>query len=442
MRLKSSLQDEILHLDITNHIAECYLPVHESITNGDHTFYNLRGGRGSGKSSYISLELVLRIMQDPTGRSNGIVIRKWAVTLRGSVYSQIQWAINTLGVSDYWRSSLTPMQFTYLPTGAVIRLSGLDDPVKLKSLKPARGFFKYLWVEEFCELVGLPEVRSLQQSILRGGDSFVVFRSWNPPISRRSWANELCERPDERTMNLLTTYLQMPPSWLGSTFIDEAEQLKTINPKIYEHEYLGIPVGQGAEVFENLEIRTITDEEVDRCDRIHSGLDWGFSTDPACFLRVNYDQKTETITVLDEIYKTHMSNSQLAEEIKSRGWDKTGTRYIDPMLDGVIEDKALVIADAAEPKSIADLRAQDIKIIPCRKFAGCIAYRLRWLQARRIVVDPKRTPNCCRELRDYCYDVDKRTGEVLSTVPDRNNHSVDALAYALDRQIYSKKYPA
>lgn len=443
MRLTDTLHEEIQNLDIKKYVADCYLPVHESIVHGDHTFYSLAGGRGSGKSSFCALEMILGIMQDKTGLANGIVIRKWAVTLRGSVFSQLKWAVDILGVSDYWRSSLTPMQFTYLPTGAVIRLSGLDDPVKLKSLKPMRGFFKYLWIEEFSEIAGEVELRNLQQSVLRGGDSFVVLRSWNPPISRANWSNQLFNRPDERSMSLLTTYLQMPPEWLGSTFVQEAEQLKSINPKAYEHEFLGLPVGQGAEVFsENLEIRTISDEEADQCDKIHSGLDWGFSQDPACFLRVNYEPKTETIMILDEIYKTHMSNAQLAEEIKSRGWDKTGGGYIDLLLDGVVEEKALIIADSAEPKSINDMRSMDLKVIPCRKFAGCIEYRLRWLQHRKIIVDPARTPNAARELQNYCYDVDKRTGEILSSVPDRDNHAIDSLSYSLDRQIYSKKYPA
>ena len=57
-------------------------------------------------------------------------------------------------------------------------------------------------------------------------------------------------------------------------------------------------------------------------------------------------------------------------------------------------------------------------------------------------MDPRRTPNTARELQNYQYDIDKRTGEVLSSVPDRDNHSLDALAYSLDRVIYSKKFSA
>lgn len=437
------LREEIQSIDIRDHIAEVYYPIHDDICQGSHEFYNLRGGRGSGKSSFCALELILQIMLDETGLSNALVVRKWAVTLRGSVFSQLQWAVSELGVSDYWRSTLNPLQLVYLPTGQVIRLTGLDDPQKLKSVKPVKGYFKYLWCEEFNELSGQPEVRNLQQSVLRGGDSFCVMRSFNPPISKSNWANEFCDRPDERALNILTNYLQIPVSWLGQTFYDEADRLKEINPRAYDHEFLGLAVGSGSEVFENLEVREITDQEYSQLSKVYSGLDWGFSTDPACFLRVSYDPRSESIWIMDEIYGTHMSNRQLADKIKEKGWDSLGEKVsYSPFMDGVYEEKALIIADSASPKDIADMRDHGLKIIPCTKFQGCVEYRIRWLQHRKIIVDPKRTPNTARELRNYQYDIDKRTGEILSSVPDRNNHSLDSLAYSLDRVIYSKKHSA
>ena len=441
-RHSERLQEELDSIDIRTLTAEPYWAVHEDICEGGHEFYNLRGGRGSGKSSFCALELILQLMRDPTGLSNALVVRKWAVTLRGSVYAQLQWAISALGVEDHWRSTLNPLQFIYIPTGQVIRLTGLDDPQKLKSIRPVRGYFRYLWCEEFNEINGELELRNLQQSVLRGGDHFCVLRSFNPPISRINWANEFCDRPDERSLNLLTNYLQIPVEWLGQIFIDEAEKLREINPRAYDHEYMGLAVGSGAEVFETLEVREIPDDEYSQLSKIYSGLDWGFSTDPACFLRVSYDPKTETVWIMDEIYKTHMSNRQLAEKIIENGWGHLGLKYNQFYGLTPYNEPALIIADSASPKDIADLRDYDLKVIGCTKYAGCVEYRIRWLQHRRIVVDPKRTPNTARELQNYQYDIDKRTGEVLSSVPDKNNHSLDALAYALDRVIYNRKYSA
>ena len=443
-RHSERLQEELDSIDIRTLTAEPYWAIHEDICDQGHEFYNLRGGRGSGKSSFCALEIPLQIMRDPTGLSNALVVRKWAVTLRGSVYAQIQWALNALGVEDQWRSTLNPLQFVYLPTGQVIRLTGLDDPQKLKSIKPAKGYFRFLWCEEFNEINGELELRNLQQSVLRGGDSFTVLRSFNPPISRVNWANEYCDRPDDRSLNLLTNYTQIPLEWLGQTFIDEAEKLREINPRAYDHEYMGLAVGQGAEVFETLEVREIPDEEYRQLSKIYSGMDWGFSTDPACFLRVSYEPKTETIWIMDEIYGTHMSNRQLADKIKEKGWHDLGDKVSYSPFYGAetFHEKALIIADSASPKDIADMRDHGLKIIGCQKFAGCVEYRIKWLQHRKIIVDPRRTPNTARELQNYQYDIDKRTGEVLSSVPDKDNHALDALAYSLDRVIYSRKHSA
>lgn len=431
------LREAVEHLDITDHIADCFIPVHEDVDRGDHTFFNLPGGRGSGKSSYISQEIVNQIMKDGSGQSNAIVIRKYANTLRGSVFNQIQWAIDTLGVSEYWKSTVIPLEFRYV-TGQVIRLSGLDDPVKLKSLRPTKGYFSILWIEEFSEIVGEPELRNLQQSVLRGGDRFTVFRSFNPPISSSNWANQYIERKDERSLTVRTDYRMIPAEWLGDLFLDEAERLKAINLRAYEHEFLGLPVGNGSEVFPNLTIRTVTDEEIQNQEYIYEGLDFGFSSDPFAFVRVAYDRKTDTIMFLDEIYKRGCGNKEIADLIIERGYHKTGKLKGMSMFHEVYEERQLIICDCAEPKSIVDLHDCGLRAVGCHKEPGCVQYRTRWLQHRKIVIDPERTPESAREFQNYCYVVDRKTGEITSELPDRDCHTIDSCAYALDHLIYRR----
>lgn len=431
------LRETVENLDISPHIADCYGEIHKDICEGGHEFYNLPGGRGSGKSSFIALELVNQIMKDESHMSNALVIRKWAVTLRGSVFAQIQWAIDVLGVSEHWRSTVQPMQFIY-ETGQTIRLSGLDDPTKLKSLKPIRGYFRFLWIEEFSELTGEPELRSLQQSVLRGGDRFVSFRSFNPPISTANWTNQFVERPDSKSLTFRTDYRMIPVKWLGQPFIDEAERLREINERAYQHEYLGLPVGSGSEVFPNLEIREISDEEIQEQQYVYCGVDFGFASDPACCVRVAYDRRTETIMFMDEIYRTHLSNEELANLIIENGlnkWDNAPS-WFSALYNTYYREEMTVICDSAEPKSIADLRNYGIKCRKCHKEQGCVQYRVKWLQHRRIVIDPERTPESAREFRNYSYKIDKGTGAVTSDLPDKDNHSIDAVAYALNDEIY------
>lgn len=436
-------QEEIDQISVLDHIADVYHPLHEDIRSGLHEFYNLPGGRGSGKSSFVSLELVDGIMKDPTGTANALVVRKYAVTLRGSVFSQIQWAINTLGVSARWRATVSPLQFTF-ETGQVIRLTGLDDPQKLKSMKPNRGYFRYLWMEEFSEINGEPEMRNLQQSVLRGGSSFTVFRSFNPPMSKSNWANSFVSIPDERAITMLTDYRSIPVEWLGEQFFAEAEHLKQINEIAYRNEYLGEAVGSGGAVFPNVEVRKITDEEVNMQQYLYVGLDWGFATDPACVLKVSFDRKKDEILLLEEIYQRGLSNRQLAEQIQKRKININGQApatvyaYGEYFSGNNVID---IIADCAEPKSIADMREMDLKIRPCHKEPGCVEYRVKWLQHRKIIIDPERTPNAHREFTNYEYDQD-RSGNFLPSLPDKDNHSIDALAYALDKQIYNRKNSA
>lgn len=426
-------------LDVTDYIAPIYLPLHADIEAQTHTVYNLPGGRGSCKSSFVSLEIVNGIMKDPTGNSSAIVFRLVAGTMRESVFNQIAWAIDTLGVNHLWKSRFSPMSYTYV-TGAQIIFRGLDDASKLKSIKPAKGVFRYVWFEEFSELPGPNFLRNVMQSVQRGGDSFTVFRSFNPPISKNAWANTFIQEPDERAITLLTNYTQIPPAWLGDSFIYEAERLREINPTAYLHEYMGEPTGTGGEVFPDMEIREITDAEISNMGYIYQGLDFGFAADPAAFVRVAYERKTDTIYFLDEIYKRGMSNRQLAEAIKEKGYDRTGApgRYLALFDEYSGPERAVVTCDCAEPKSISDLQDNGIKALACHKEPGCVEYRVKWLQHRRIVIDPARTPNAHREFVAYSYDTDK-DGNILARLPDKDNHTIDAAAYALDKLIYYKR---
>lgn len=431
-------------LDVTQHIAPVYLPLHEDIQTQQHQYYNLPGGRGSGKSSFCALEIVNGLMQDQTGESSAIVFRRTANTMRESVFSQIAWAIDLLDVGDLWRGSVSPMCWTYKPTGAQIIFRGLDDASKLKSIKPRRGYFRFIWLEEFSELPGENFTRSVMQSVQRGGSAFTVFRSFNPPINASNWANVFIQRPDPRAITLHTSYLDVPAQWLGDDFILEAERLQEINEQAYKHEYLGEATGSGGEVFPNITVRTITDDEINELQYIYAGVDFGFSVDPAVFIRVAYDSKHDTVYLLDEIYKKGMSNKQLAEAIKAKGYDDTGqyqTSYFIGAYPEVFKERQTIVCDSAEPKSINDLRGEGLKVIACRKFPGSVLYGIKWLQNRRIVIDPARTPNAHREFISYEYMTTK-DGEFLADVPDKDNHAIDATRYALDRLINNRRISA
>ena len=377
-----------------------------------HTHYDLSGGRGSLKSSCVSLLVPLIIMTHPD--THALVLRKVANTIRDSVYAQYMWAIGELGAAAYWDAKLQPMELVYRPTGQKIMFRGADDPMKIKSIKVPFGYIAVTHFEEKDQFAGRAEIRTILQSTMRGGSEFWNFESYNPPISRDNWANRdsLEERADRLCHK--STYLEAPPEWLGEQFLREAEYLKETDERAYQHEYLGIPVGTGGNVFENLELRDITDEEVRSFDRIYQGVDWGYMPDPFAFIRAHYDKARETIYLIDEIYQNKISNEQSARMIKEKG-------YTD----------AYIICDSAEPKSVADYRAMGLPAKSAVKGPDSVAYGMKWLQRRKIVIDRKRTPHAYDEFVNYEYERDK-DGEFISGYPDEKNHLIDSLRYSLE----------
>ena len=424
-------------------IAPCFLPVHKDLHAGNHTFYYLPGGRGSTKSSFCALEVVNGIMEDPN--ANGIIFRKYAATLRESCYSQIAWAIEMLGAGNLWKGNISPMVYTYIPTGQQIQFRGVDDSAKIKSIKPRRGYFKYCWYEEFSEFDGSNQIRSVLQSVMRGGSDFCILASFNPPITKSAWSNKYIQIPNERALVFHSDYTMIPPAWLGEGFLAEAARLETVNPEAYKHEYLGLPTSAAGLVFPNVQTRTITNEEIQEMQYFYCGLDWGFSEDPLAVIYCSYDSKRQILYLLDEIVKRGCSNQRAVELIKEKKFDvmpESVPHYWSPF-DGYAEtpERQLIICDSAEPKSIEDIKTMGIRACPCKKYPGSVNYGIRWLQSKIIVIDPARTPEAYREFTEYEY-LRTRDGELLSECPDKNNHCIDALRYSVDLLINNSMYSA
>ena len=404
---------------LTDCIGPAFYTVHNDIKNHRHTYYDLTGGRGSLKSSFISIEIVQGLMKKENANKHAVVYRRVGDTLETSVFSQIEWAIDKLGVSHLWKLTKSPMRAIYLPTDQRIIFKGLDYAQKSKSIKVPFGYIGYLWFEEFDEFAGEEEIRKVQQSVIRGGDEFIVFKSMNPPKSRQNWANDYIEKEKIRSDTLVsqTTYLTSPKEWLGQQFIDDAEWLKEVNPKAYEHEYMGIPVGTGTEVFDNLEIREITDEEIARWDNLYRGVDWGWYPDPFHYGCMYYDSRRLTLYIFEEFRTNKMKNADTAQVLK----DEFNLGRYD-----------VVTCDSAEEKSIADYRSYGINARGAEKGPGSIRYGMKWLQSLvKIVIDPKRCPETAEEFKKYEYELDKE-GNPTSNYPDKNNHSIDMTRYAME----------
>ena len=288
-----------MRVRIRDVVAPVFWPVHRAIARGTVQELVAKGGRGSGKSSYISIELVLQLLRHPA--CHAVVLRKIGGTLRTSVYAQIQWAIGALGLAKQFRCTVSPMECTYLPTGQKILFFGTDDPGKLKSIKVPFGAIGLAWFEELDQFDGPEEVRSVEQSVFRGGSFTLAFKSFNPPASGRSWANRyaLEQRPGKLVHH--STYRDLPPAWLGERFLADAAHLEQTNPTAFRHEYLGEAVGSGTAVFGNIQLQTLTTEQCQSFDRVYHGVDWGWYPDPWAYNAVHYDAARRTLVIFDEL---------------------------------------------------------------------------------------------------------------------------------------------
>lgn len=374
--------------------------------------YVFEGGRGGLKSSFVAFKIVELIKNNP--QMHACITRQVAGTLKDSVYANMKWAINELGLMEEFECKVSPLEIKYIKTGQTIYFRGLDDETKLKSIKPEFGYIGILWKEEKDQMKGDAQERSVNQSVLRGGDESYDFSSYNPPKSKSNWVNRIKLIPNPKRVIHHSSYLEAPAEWLGQKFIDDAAHLKEINPEAYEHEYLGVPNGDGGNVFEYLEIRDITDEEISRMDRIFAGVDYGWYPDAFCYLRTYYDSAREKIYLIDELYVNKWSNSKTADWIKKKGYDDY-----------------TMICDSAEPKSVNDFRDAGLPARGAIKGPGSIEYGFKFLQTKTLVIDPKRTPNAYKEITEYEYDRDKE-GNVISGYPDGNDHAISALRYAYE----------
>lgn len=393
----------------------------KKIGKGYKTFWNfkgryrvVKGSRGSKKSTTEAQWIIYNMMKYPL--ANTLVVRRVFNTHKDSTWTQLKWAANNLGVSKSWNFSKSPLEATYIPTGQKILFRGLDDPMSITSITVEKGYLCWCWFEEAFQVMNEDDFNKVDMSIrgeLPKGYFKQITLTFNPWSEKHWLKKRFFDNPDDNTLALTTNY--MCNEWLGEDDIKLFESIKKNNPRRYKIEGLGEwGIAEGL-VYENFEELEFNIEEISKRPGVtaYFGLDFGYTNDPTAFIALLVDKSSNAIYVFDEIYKKALTNKDIYNEIKYKGYEKEK-----------------IIADSAEPKSIEELKRLGLRRCrAARKGPDSILFGIQKLQDYKIYVHP-RCENTLVELNNYVFDT--KDGKILNKPIDDYNHLMDAMRYATE----------
>lgn len=415
------------------------ISINEAVGRGYKEFWSfkgryrvLKGSRASKKSKTTALNFIFRMMKYKG--ANLLVVRKTYRTLKDSCFAELKWAIDRLGVNEFWSLQASPLEMTYLPTGCKIYFRGLDDPLKITSITVAKGYLCWLWIEEAYEIGNEADFDILQESI-RGfvGEGLfkqitLTFNPWN----ERHWIKKRffdrggsdkgnIQADEGKIIDVLENeVLAITTNYKINEWLDEAdcrmfEDMKKNNPKRYKVAGLGQwGISEGL-IFENWVEERFEFKDILKRDNTKAvfGLDFGYTNDPSAFFCGVVDSKENKIYVFDEIYKKALTNKMIYDEIFKMGFSKEKIR-----------------ADCAEPKSIAELRELGLNgIRASKKGKDSINNGIQKIQGYELIIHPK-CVNFINEISGYCWDKDS-FGNSINYPCDSDNHLMDAMRYAM-----------
>ena len=380
-----------------------------------------KGSRGSKKSKTTALNMIHRLYEYP--ESNGLCVRRYSNTLRDSVFSDLKWAINKLGLNAFFDCTVSPMQITRKSTGQKILFRGLDDGMKITSISVDKGYLCWVWIEEAFELNNEDDFNKLDMSI-RGEVPEGYFKqitlTFNP-WSENIWLKRrFFDVEDEDVFTKTTT-------WECNEWLDEADRniflkMQKNNPRRYWIEGLGNwGIAEGL-IYENFKVADFDVDTIRAIPGIKSAfnLDFGF-TDPNAFVCEMVDNENQKIYIFDEWYQQGVTNRIIAQKIKDMGYGGQ-----------------IIVCDSAEPKSIAELRDEGIKAEPSRKGKDSVNHGIQLIQNYEIIIHP-RCVNFYKEISNYCWAKDKN-GKPTDKPDHEFSHGMDSMRYGVTKILLPETF--
>ena len=392
----------MLNIEITRALFnDIYIPYLFDYSRRFEVYY---GGAGSGKSIFVSQKLFIKALND---KRKVLVIRKVGRTLKDSVFQLFLDLLDKFQIREQCKINLTTFTIE-LPNGSILLFKGLDDSEKIKSITNITD----IWIEEATEL-NEEEYLQLDLRLRASVPNLQLIVSFNPVSKvnfcyKRWFAPEAVVGAD--TFILQTTYKDN--RFLPAEYIASLESLIQSNPTYYKIYVLGEFCSLDKLVFNDWQVGEFNHADIN--GKLLVGLDFGFVNDTSALVGALLCEDEKTIYIFKEWGETNRTNEELANVIKALGFSKS-----------------LIIADAAEPKSIEEIRRFGIqKIKACAKGADSVVHGIQRLQQYHIVIHPS-CAQTITEFQNYSWQKDKKTGEYINKPIDDFNHFIDALRYSL-----------
>nr|DAP32462.1 MAG TPA: terminase large subunit [Caudoviricetes sp.] len=394
----------------------------------------MKGSAGSGKSMDTAQHYLLRLMEDK-GR-NLVCIRKSDITNRDSTYAELTGAAYRMfgdRADRYWNIKQSPLQLTCRHNGNQIIFRGVNDEKqreKLKSITFQKGKLTDVWIEEATEITqaDFEIIDDRLRGELPPGQFYQIRMTFNP-VNRNHWIKKVFfDVPDQNVLTHHSTYLD-------NRFIDAAyharmARRKEVDPEGYRIYGLGEWGEVGGLILHNWKVENIS-QNIDYYDDIAIGQDFGFNHANAILL---LGVKDGNIYILQEIYV----------------FEKETAEIIPLAIKAGIPAKRTMWCDSAEPDRIkawrtAGFRARAVskEHTTEKKYQSA---QIDWLKGivgkdkvikRVIYVHPSCT-NTIKELQQWKWKKDEKTGEYLDEPVSFQDDAMAALRYGVEGWRKSK----
>ena len=366
------------------------------------------GGASSGKSHGVVQKVIIKSIQQWRYPRKVLFLRKVSATIKDSIFEDVRLCLEQFQLLDKCKVNKTDYRIE-LPNGAVFLFKGMDNSEKIKSIKglsdivmeEASEFF----LDDYTQLtLRLREKKHLDKQI------YLMFN----PISKLNWVYKaFFNKQDDDVIIYHTTYKDN--KFLDNKVKENLMKLSVRNEPYYKIYALGEFATLDKLVFPKYERKLLNkDDEKLRYLESYFGLDYGFINDPSAFIHVKVDMENKKLYVVEEYVKKHMLNDEIAEVIKTLGYDKE-----------------IITADSAEKKSNQEIRNLGVhRIQDAVKGPDSVINGIQFMQQFEIIID-ERCVKTIEEFENYTWTKDRETNEYINIPVDSYNHCIDAIRYAI-----------